>query len=98
MNFQKIRLRYSRRMDSSFCADCLASIKWVFDGAYWYPCDREPVLFWPDCGNDAVLYRGQLLTRALLYQPGLNKEEPPLTGHRPHYFTCPFGGGKKHAQ
>ena len=94
MNFQKIRLRYTRRTDSSFCPDCFTPIKWVFDGIYWYPCDREPVLFWPEGGNEMIVYRGQVFFHALLYKPGIEKEELPLTGHRPHYFTCPFGGGK----
>ncbi len=98
MNFRKIRLRYRRREDSCFCPDCMEPLKWKFDGVYWIPCDREPVLFWPDGGEDTILYHGQLLTHALIYRPGLNKEKAPMAGHRPHYFTCPFGGGKNNAQ
>lgn len=91
----QIHLRYKRRMDMSICPDCFAPIKWIFDGVYWYPCDREPVLFWPGIGTEAVLHKGNFLTHALMFYPASGKSDAPLTGHKPHYFSCPFCKGAR---
>ena len=69
-----IFLKYRRRGDFTFCEDCGAPVKWVYNGIEWTPCDTEPVYFYPGEGRDTVFYRGELVRNALLYRPGMGRD------------------------
>lgn len=83
-----IFLKYRRRGEQNYCPDCGSPIKWAYDGIEWIPCDREPVYFFPSQGKDKVFYRGDLKDDALIYRPGMDREERPFAGLRPHFYTC----------
>ena len=86
-----IFMKYWRRGNLNHCEVCLSPIKWMTDGIYWYPCDAEPVLFYPHAGKDVVFYRGELLRDCRLFRQGEDMDGVSLTGHRPHVFKCQRG-------
>ena len=92
MLFQpKIYKQHERRGYDKKCPHCGRPIVWLTDGVYWYPCDKEPVLFTihPD-GHASYLYKRKLLTHCIRYRPGDKRiEKQPLMGHEQHYYTCP---------
>lgn len=83
---------HKRREDFNECPHCGATLRWVYDGYVWYPCDKEPVLFilHPQ-GNKSVVYKKQLYDNCVLYKTGDRRFEgmTPLQGNMQHWFTCP---------
>lgn len=82
-----IYLRYRRRGES-YCEECGAVLKWVYDGISWIPCDAEPVLIYPGKGDFTAVYKRELIKDALFYKPGMQFEERPEYGLSPHIFNC----------
>lgn len=82
-----IYLKYKRRGES-FCQECGAVLKWVYDGASWIPCDVEPVLIYPGRGRFRAVYRKELIDNALYYPARFPIRERPVYGLQPHIFTC----------
>lgn len=77
-----------RRRGEEICPDCFSSLKWVYDGVSWIPCDTEPVYFYPGEGRETVVYRRETIKNALLYCAGMEVDSTPLMGLRPHFYTC----------
>ena len=84
-----IFLKYRYRLNENICPDCYSPLKWVYGGMYWIPCDTEPVLFYPDSGNDIIVYKRELLKNVKIYKRGgIRIDKPVLSGLRPHVFNC----------
>lgn len=84
---QRVWFRYNRREDLDCCPLCFTPLRWVFDGVYWYPCDKEPVLFKQDNGGKlTVLKRRELIEGCKIYTSG--DTDGYQMGLLPHTFTC----------
>ena len=82
---------HKRRDEFNECPHCGASLRWVYSGDVWIPCDREPVLFMmhPE-GRSTVVYEKQIFEHCLLYRKNDKRfGSVPLQGNVPHYYTCP---------
>jgi len=86
--FPGLRWTYRRRPDFDTCPHCDARLRWVYDGARWYPCDYEPVLCLLDGGDDFVIKRGTVVRTARIWRHWMIFERPPVRAYRPHKYTC----------
>lgn len=82
---------HKRRLESNVCPHCGRTIKWIYDGVQYFPCDEQPVLFTmhPD-GKQTLIYKKRELDHCVIY----NKNDPkcsgvPFKAHIQHYYTCP---------
>lgn len=69
----RLWLKHKYRHESNECPRCSTSIRWVYDGAYWIPCDKEPVYYIRDRDSKvSIVKRKTLIDGVLLYQPGMD--------------------------
>lgn len=84
----RLWLKHKYRHESNECPRCSTSIRWVYDGAYWIPCDKEPVYYIRDRDSKvSIVKRKTLIDGVLLYQPGMDLGKCEL-GLLPHVFSC----------
>lgn len=83
---------HKQRGDFNECPHCGKRLKWIFDGIEWLPCDSEPVLFvMHPQGKNTLVYHRELIDRCLLFDKRDKRTHGAnLTGHRQHYYTCPW--------
>ena len=84
--------KHRRNEEYRVCPHCGQPIRWIYDGDYWIPVDRDPVMFimHPD-GKNSVVYNKKVLENCLFYRRGDGRFHGiiPLTGNRQHFYTCP---------
>ena len=88
MTTQRVWMKHRRKPEWEMCPRCFSPLKWIYDGFDWIPCDREPVLFYPNIGDKHIVYRKELISNAALYRDKKRPALIPCTGHRPHVCTC----------
>ena len=82
---------HKKRAYGNICPHCGASIKWIYDGTQYYPCDEKPVLFTmhPE-GRQVLIYRRSELDHCVLYDPKNPKcSGTPYRAYIQHFYTCP---------
>jgi hypothetical protein len=82
---------HKRREEFNECPHCGGSLRWVYDGDVWIPCDKEPTLFMlhPE-GRSVVVYKHQVYEHCLIYRKNDRRfTGAALQGNIPHYYTCP---------
>lgn len=93
----RLWLKHKRRGEDNECPLCNASIRWVYDGFYWYPCDKEPVYYTRDYNSTVcVMKRRELIEGVRLYQPGMDSTKIQL-GLLPHVYSCSKTKGYGHS-
>lgn len=89
----RLWLKHKHREEYTECPLCNASIRWVYDGFYWYPCDKEPVYYTRDFNSKiCVVKRRELIEGVRLYTPGMDPVKCKL-GLLPHVYSCSATGG-----
>lgn len=81
---------HKKRLDGNVCPHCGQTIKWVYDGLQYYPCDEQPVLFCmhPE-GKQTLIYRRHELDHCILYDAHNPKcSGVPCKAYIQHYYTC----------
>lgn len=85
---KRLWLTHRRRLDTASCPLCGVAILWIYDGICWYPCNREPVLAYPERGGKRAVYKRCLLENVHLYSDGSLKGLQPVEMHLPHVLSC----------
>jgi len=84
---QRVWLKHFRREDWEFCPLCEMQLRWVYDGVYWIPCDREPILFkWELDGKFSIVKNRQLVDGCVIYSGGDSAGFE--LGLLPHVYSC----------
>lgn len=84
----RLYLHHKRRGEDEYCPLCYAAIKWIYNGIDWTPCDREPILVYPESGINTAVIGRTLVENASLYSETKIPGVRPVSAHRPHVCTC----------
>ena len=84
----RLWLTHRKKRDEDFCPLCFSPIKWVYDGLFWIPCDKEPVFAYIGYGEKTAVYKKELCKNVHLYRDGQIEGIRPSEVLIPHVFTC----------
>ena len=85
---QRLWLKHKYREETNHCPLCGASIKWIYDGDSWIPCDKEPVYYMLDYHSRICIVRRKTLVEGVrIYNPAMDIRQCQM-GLLPHVYSC----------